>query len=383
MSEGRDDLPGVSEEAILGEEQDNGWEGGEEEIQEEVAPGKDETTTEIVKRSYDTLKRQSAGTPKEGGQAQVPPQRPQGSGRENLVPPQRLTVEQKELFGQMAPPLQKAVHDMFRHHEGLLTKVSQEARAAQQEASHIIEVVRPYLRSHPELTEQGLTEAKLVAGLLAAHERLSNPQTAMKAFIEIGSQLGIDSNKLQAALGQGGNNQNDISNHPQFQALQQELARVSSTVNQSQSAQQQYAMQQRETAISQVTSEMEAVREERDASGRYLYPRLHDDAFLLDTKPLVATLAKRFPQLGYGELLKRAHDILAQQEDGQAQPGFQGSPRLPQQTTRYVPPQAAGVSVRGRGAPLVPGDADDIPEEALKDSRSAVVWALKQQRGGR
>jgi len=228
--------------------------------------------------------------------------------------------------------------------------------------------------AHPELQSEGFTESKLVASLLAAHQRLTNPETAIQAYAELGMQLGLDSDKLSDLLGDAGKPRNaasvDISQHPQFVALQNELKRVSSVVG---GAQKQYE----ERAVGEALKEVQALQNEKDQFGRFRYPKLHDAEFLERTKPLVSALAKSLPDLSYGEILRRAHDSL----EGSASPAQANQSRLANQR-QLAAPQAAGVSVRGKSAPSSAGLMEEITAEALGDARSSAMWALKQLRRG-
>lgn len=327
------------------QEKDAG-EGSSEEVKEEIPSG-----TKKVR------KEQTAAKPEE---FQIPP-------------PARLNAKEKELFHQMPTELKKAAHNMFRNQEAVFTRANQKLQADIQDVGHIREAVRPYLLSHPELSEQGYTEGRFVSALVAAHQRLTDPKTAKQAWLELAPQVGIDQETVAALRNQAGTAaQPDITRHPQFQALQQKLNAIESTLGESQN-------QKYEAAVSGIVSEMEAVREEKDQFGRYLYPEMHDDAFIQQAKPLVSALVQAIPNLGYGEALKSAYQTL------KGQPGNSGQAnqaKFPTQNEQLAKAQAAAVSVRGRSSPSTPGNATDIPPEALGSARDSVKWALNQLRRG-
>lgn len=295
---------------------------------------------------------------------------------EDVKPLGRLTVPQREVFNKLPPPLKTAYNEMIRSHEQKFTEVTSKAAQKEKDAQHVIETVRPYLLAHPELQEAGFTESKLVSSLVATHQRLTNPQTSISEYVKIGKGLGIPDEVLQqisGASGQKGGQPVNISQHPEFRALQDELNRIKSEVDGRKT-------QEVNSTVSRILSEMETVREEKDGNGKYLYPELFDDAFLDRVKPLVSALVGADPKLSYGEALKRARNTLL------GVPGYsnqQSQTRLPAGSANNNRATAAAVSVRGRvSAPLVPGEVQDIPPEALGSARDTVAWALKQMRRG-
>jgi hypothetical protein len=376
MPEGGIDLQGLPEEAQSVEAPEVENEVGETEQSEP----EHETARETVERQLNLLK-EGAGS--EGAESKASSKVKDGVVKRSakqkeqqqqfeIPPPNRLNAAQKEVFNKLPPDLRRATHEMFKNHEGLVTRAMQQARNAEREAAHVVETVRPYLLAHPELQEEGYTEAKLVSSLIAAHQRLTDPKTAKQTWIQLGQQIGIPSQALtQFADGQTGTGavQSDISQHPQFRALQERLNQVTSVIDGR-------AKQEYETTVSGIVSEMEAVRNEKDNFGRYLYPKLHEDDFLEQAKPLVSALIKVRPGLGYGEALRQAYATLEGQ-NGNFSQGSQA--RFPQQ---QVSPSAAAVSVRGRSAPSAPSEMEEIPPEALKDARATTAWALKQLRRG-
>lgn len=379
MSEGAGEVSGVREAAEELDFVEDLTEDAEQETQADDTGSENETARETVERELSRLQKEASG---EGG---APAEKGAAAGSKEkgvkepvelppIAPPARMTAADKELFEKLPYELQRSMAKSYQDLQSMATKATMAARAAQKEAAHVVETVRPYLLAHPELQAEGFTESKLVASLLAAHQRLTNPETAIQAYAELGMQLGLDSDKLSDLLGDAGKPRNaasvDISQHPQFVALQNELKRVSSVVG---GAQKQYE----ERAVGEALKEVQALQNEKDQFGRFRYPKLHDAEFLERTKPLVSALAKSLPDLSYGEILRRAHDSL----EGSASPAQANQSRLANQR-QLAAPQAAGVSVRGKSAPSSAGLMEEIPAEALGDARSSVVWALKQLRRG-
>ena len=294
----------------------------------------------------------------------------------SIPAPNRLTVEQKEAFHQLPDNLKRATHKMFQDQEAQYTKAVQSATNYGRESQHVVEAVRPYLLAHPELSEQGYTESRLVAALVAAHQRLTDPKTAKQTWLELGTQVGVDRDvlaSLTSQFSQDGNANYDISKHPQFLSLQEKLNQVSSKIDGAEK-------QKFEGSVQRILSEMEAVREERDSSGRYLYPKLHDDVFLGQVKPLVSALVRALPGLNYGDALKRAYQTVEGQTGNSTQVS---QTRFPGNNEQLARAQNAAVSVRGRSSlNSSPGSVIEIPKEALGSARESVRWALDQLRRG-
>ena len=384
MSQGRTTVQGVSEndeelEEILEEIDDENI----DDLEEEDEPT-DETTKETVARILqeakaeasrsDAKKAEESSTDQRGEQITEKSEDKKEPSVE-LPPPARFTAEEKQIYNKLPADIKTAVHKMVQNHEATFTKAMISAREKEKEAKHIIEVVRPYLLSHPELQEQGFTESKIVAALLATHQKLKDPSTAYATWLELGKHVGVPEQAL-AVLAENGQNQSipDITTHPQFLALQQEVNQLKS--ERDQATQAQFAQ-----AVDNVTAELAAVREEKDAQGNYLYPELHDPDFLTQAKPLVSTLVQTIPGIGYGDALKRAYFIIKGQFDQSGNLDQANNARLPNNTKERA--RAAAVSVRGKqNAPMdMNNEINDIPKEALVDTRSSVAWALKQLRG--
>jgi hypothetical protein len=293
----------------------------------------------------------------------------------DLKPPSRFTAEEKEVFNQAPPAVKQALSKMIAQHEAHFTKGRQSQSAAEQEARHIVEAVRPYLVSNPDLARHGYTESRLVSELIGTHQKLTNKDTAVATWTQIGRQIGIDNDTLEALLEVGTGNKNsqnvDISSNPQFQAIQNELNSLKSYIGQEQS-------QKQSQTVQSIVSEMEAVRDEVDpTTNRYLYPELHDEGFIQRVKPLVSALVETSPELSYGEALRRATYSLR----GDFSQAYQT--KLPSQNNSNVNRKAAqaAVSVRGKVPPTSGNTVStDIPKEAMGSARDSVRWALNQLR---
>lgn len=284
-----------------------------------------------------------------------------------VIPPNRLSLGEKELFNKLPRKFKPAVARMFAHHEAAFTQAQTEWNREINEVRHLKEAVRPYYVSHPELAEAGYTEGSFIAALVARHSKLSDPKTSYSDYIRLGKELGH--------LGEDGalkSNENaprnvaemDISNHPQFLALQQSVNQLSGTYRQAEEmANQQIA--------GEIVTEWESLREEKDQFGRYKYPELHNPEFLEATKPLVLALGATL----HGQQMSHAERLLSAWATLTGNSPSQNPTRLPAQNRAVT----AGVSVRGRSAVTQSADSGLSDDEIAKMSiRELAEYAERQ-----
>jgi hypothetical protein len=374
MQEGGSELSGVREEdAGVTDETTESTEVTEETTNGETA--EDGERGESARETVERILRESRETNGTDATKVEPAKQPKNRQDREAVevddpPPNRFTAEEKQLYSKLPKQLRQSISKMVGDHQAYFTKQTQQLSAAQREASAVVETVRPYLHAHPELLQHGFTESKLVGSLIAAHQKLTDPKTALEAYLGLGRDIGIDNDTLEGIYkaygGEKKRSNVDISSHPQFRAVQEELNRVKSYTDSLQ-------QQSFNNTVSKIVAEMDAVRNEKDTAGNYLYPKLHDGDFLERVKPLVSALRGTMPNASYGDLLKRAYFSL---EGNSAQ---HNQTSLPRNNNNNRATQAA-VSVRGRSAPSLGVQEDAIPAEALKDARATVAWALKQYR---
>ncbi len=376
MSAGTETIGGVQEapedelgEVTEGEEtESNEPQASEEEPVEESAR---DTVRRIINEEKSKEEAQGGDGPEEEEveeEAEAPEPIKRGPGRppkEDIPPPARFSAAEKEEFARLKMPQKRAIARMVENHEAAFTRAQQQYAKAANEARSVMEAVQPYVT---KWGQRGFTVPAAIAALAAAQERLTDPNTAYDAWLQLGQEIGVDISSLQKQ-GQGsaqGSQLPDISRHPQFLALQQQLQGV-------QSFQQQLQAQQQGARVSSIVEELSAVREEKDAYGRYLFPKLHDADFLDSVKPLVEAIAGNVPGISYAEALKRAYYTIEGNSGNQQQPA-----RLPAQG-RTAPTGA--ISVRGRSAPVQTTGPTEIPPEAIQGSARDTVRYFLQQRG--
>lgn len=383
MSAGREELPSVPEtEPVVTNEApieiESGDDVGEPDVQPELEEGpKDESPRDTAKRVAEAIKKDKDPGREGQKQQEAKPLKQEA----DIEPPQRLSAVEKQVFSKLPNELKPAVARMIRDHEATFTRTMQAVQAERQEVAGIREAIRPYYVSHPELAEAGYTESGFVSALVGVHAKLMDPKTKEKALLDIVRQNGYSASQL-AELESGGHitkensgaSQADISSHPQFLALQEQLQ----SVLEWKGAHEQHQVSQ---ASQRIVQEIEAVRNEKDALGNYRYPRMHDADFFDRAKPLVSELVRVTPGLPYGDAFRRVYVALEGQPIGDSpQPTQARFPATNTQTAQRAA-QAAGVSVRGRAAPPSNGmlTLDKIPDSA----RETAALVLQQLRAGR
>lgn len=330
----------------------------------------DESVRDTVKRAFEELAapEKSAGpggeTPEAGEVAEEKLQAPQAKEFDpETVPPARFSAQEKEFFARLPKGIKKGLNRMVREHEGQMTRALQEYSNGVQQVRGIMEAVQPYAA---QWGERGFTVPSAIAALAAANQKLSNPETAVSEWLKLGKDIGIDTSAFEGQEAQNGHVP-DISQHPQFQALQQELNQVKSLTGS-------WQQQQFQATVSDIVSELEAVRDEVDGSGHYRYPKLHDPAFLETVKPLVLALRGTVPNMTYGEAMKRAYYSIEGQAGTSSQLTQPSLPASPQTQQRAL---NAAVSVRGRVA-QPNTNAMAVPENVPNSVRDTVRMAYEQ-----
>lgn len=321
-----------------------------------------ETAAETAKRIHDELS--SRGTDQDPEKGTESPEKadPRQLNKKQeefdpeLSPPARLNAKEKEVFNNLPKGLKRAYHRAIRDTEATFTKAQMELVPKLREYQTIDEVVSPFLS---EWASQGVSKSQAIAQLVGTHAALKDPNQKVGKFKWLMQNCGIRPEDLleDGAQHTGATLEND----PRYQALLQEVTSLRNQVypilNNYTQAQEAAEAQ----AVNGALAEMQAVRDERDAAGRYLYPHLHDADFLNNkARPLVSVLVETTPGLGYGEALRRAHDILV---NGRPRDLAQGNQAKPLQRTfntqsRTITPSP---SVRGRSATASAGLVSDIP----------------------
>lgn len=290
----------------------------------------------------------------------------------DLSPPQRFTAQAQKLFNNLPVGLKREVNKTVRSLEALTTKERNEYTQATQHVRGIIDAVQPFA---VKWGERGFTVPAAIASLAATQEKLTNPETKLETYINLGRDLGIPLEQMNELLEGGQAAPKKVENNP----LQQRLESLELQIEQDRIRQQSQP----------IVNEMQAVQHEVDpASGKYRYPELHDDIYLDSLKSRISQLAGIAIEQGqrpnYAEALKQANAERKAQLFGASQQ--QSANRLqPASANQQIAQRAvqAAVTVRGKTQPISSGGLNglEIPPEARKDARATARWIEQQLRG--
>lgn len=354
------------------------------------------TTREITERALEEAKAEAEGARGEGAsgrkEQQEKPVAAEQVGQE--LPPSRMSATEKEAFNQLPPQLKASVARMFRDHDRQFHNTQREFARVAQAAQGLVQNVDKYLMQRPRLVEAGYTSAGLVNQLLAAHMALENPETKLAKFAEIAGQLGLsDQEFMQVGYhigmghvfgqGQGQPSTPDISNHPYVRQLETQISALQQKTDAVYSGYEQQQRQQFDAEVGRNVSEAEALRNQKDRFGRFIYPELHDDGFLDQVKPLVSALRNAIPGLSFGEAIKRAYyTVKGSFPAGNLPEGNQA--KLPAQANLTRATRAANTA-RGGAAPsaLQADSSDEPPPDVMsRGTRAITEWSLARIRAG-
>ena len=315
------------------------------------------------------------------GTAEQPVQQKAEQASGEVPPPAAWTAAEKEAFKKADPKIKAAIDRREKELQSHATKRYEEVSKKEKEVDHIVQSVRPYLMQHPEVMEAGYTEATFISALVGAHKALQNPETKYQKWLDIGAEVGIDGETIaelkDIIMGDSDGSMSrqnmDIRNHPDYIALQNRLQPLESQY-------QQQTEQQRQAAISEFTSRIQAVMDETDQQGSYIYPRAHDPGFVNQVRPLMSALLANEPNITPEAAFKQSYVALygLPQRQPQARPttqNFQNNNNFNQRAS------SAAVSVRGK-TPSATGQSpvDDVPKEVLKNARETARWAFSQNK---
>ncbi len=183
---------------------------------------------------------------------------------EDLKAPATWTLEQKEWFNQQDPVAKKAHLSRAQNLERLTHEAMQTKAEIKKEYSDIDEAVKPY---EAKWNAKGISRSQALRALAEANDKLDEDPIA--GTLQILASYGLTVDDLVNGA-QNGEAQPQAQANPQMQQMQQELAAMKNHFTSQQQADQS-AKQQQEL------SQIYTVRDETDASGRYLRPEMHDE----------------------------------------------------------------------------------------------------------
>jgi len=310
-----------------------------------------------------STKKQNDGKSKEQSEPEV------------IRPPDRFNVKEKEIFNRAPKELQRALVDMVKGQQAQFTKTTQEAAQAKQEAAHIVEAVRPFLASNPDLMKRGYTESKVVAELIGTYQKLRNPETKFSEWLSMGSQIGVDTDLIEE-IKEAMDDDGDYGSmpNPEVASLQQQVSALQSKLDGTERA-------KLESKTQSIVKEFHSVKDEQNADGTYKYPKLHDNSFIKQVEPLVLQALKNSPGIGYADALRNAyHAYHAMTGDFQAAPQSAG---LQQNQMNNSQPRVVRPTSSVRGKTTVPSSTaePELPVEALSSPQATVQYLLNSMKG--
>lgn len=373
---------GVVEEAVeTGEQQDvfqTQVTQTEEIIEEEV--DEDESVEDSARAALKELQAQkeqpngdkNAQAPEPGKEASAKaPKNPEseaGLTLDDIEPPTGLTASEKTLFTKLPNEFKPAVARMFKEQRGKFTKTQQELQSHIQEARHVVEAVRPYYVSHPELAQSGITESSLVAALIGAHQKLTDSKTDRQEIERIAKSRGYNIKFVGEDGTEESFEQPAIDNHPIVRTLQERVHGLEAELNR----------QSVDARVAPLLTEIQQVQQQRDESGRLLYPELSNPAFISSVKHLVSERRGQHPELSLGEALKQ--EVWEYRKSlGYSPPSSQAKLPVGNVNNRAV---TAAVSARGRVAPQVSSASanESVPVNETPEQSARI--ALEELRRG-
>ena len=278
-----------------------------------------------------------------------------------IEPPARFPVEKKEWFNKQPREVQEEVTKGWNEIEAHTTKLWQELNRKSSRYSQLEQVVNHYM---PGWNLKGITDVQAIAELCAAQDVLiKDPEAGAELLLK---KIGITPEQLIARRSGTNGHSQQYQQQPQQNLLTAE--QVEEIIERkNQQSQQHYA-------INSAANEIEMVRRETEADGRYRYPELWDAQYLQRVKPLVEVTRKTQPNVSWAEATKRAVQTLRIHEGKVGSPSSY-DPRL-SQDQEIAKAKAASVSIRGRGNPSIPSITQGKPGESVEDSVRAVFGSF-------
>ena len=294
-----------------------------------------------------------------------------------LLPPERFGERAKQAFINSPKGVRREIHRAIKDLESGAAAKVQEATATVREWAPLREAIEPFAKNWAAL---GVGLVPGILQLAAVQAKLTDPNDGVREqeFAKLAKRARIDVVKLaRNILGQSGESTNDLPDlgrHPVLEEVREENRRLSSRLE---SLTSQLEQRQIDREAAPLLAEMEAVRNEVDqASGRWRYPLLHDEATLSSVKTLVQELVGHNPNLSYPDALREAHGIRMKQIIGESYQASSTRHPAPRETNTQRAP-IGGYSVRGRPAPTNGALEPEMPEHVRNDARKSLEWFLR------
>lgn len=315
--------------------------------------------------------------------AEIPKLDPNKPTAEEIVikAPARFTAEEKELFNKLPPEIKLIADKAFKEQQADYTRAKQfladGVKQLEAEKAQNAELTKTMNRYLTKWGSNGIAPEQAIMALASVQDELTNPDKEVRksAYARLLLNSALSPEDFVEIL--GGQAQTQQPQQQQYtqpvltEAEKNRQSYIDSLIARDLQAQKQTEEQQ----VLSVVQEIEQVRETKTATGSYLYPKLHDPAFVEQAKPLVLAIMKT-TGTGWGDAFKKAYQTLV--------PDFQpiGQTRLPSNNTSRSGATIVRNSptVRSNGQPSVMPDWSQNDGLSLEDDIMASLELLK--RGG-
>lgn len=314
--------------------------------------------------------------------AEVPKLDPNKPTAEEIVikAPARFTAEEKELFNKLPPEIKQIADKAFKEQQADYTRAKQfladGVKQLEAEKALNTELTKTMNRYLTKWGSNGILPEQAIMALASVQDELTNPDKEVRksAYARLLVNSGLEPNDFVEILG------GQVQTYQPQQQIQQPVLTEAEKMRQSYidsliARDQQSSKQQEEQQVLSVLQEIEQVREMKSPTGSYLYPKLHDQNFITQAKPLVLAIMETTGST-WGEAFKKAYATLV--------PDFQpiGQTRLPSNNTSRSDATIVRNSptVRSNGQPSIMPDWSKDDGLSLEDDILASLELLK--RGG-
>lgn len=248
--------------------------------------------------------------------------------------PTRWAVEAKEWFNKQPKEYQREIVRQNKDFESHSTKLWQEINRQKSRYDGIDQIIKKY---GEEWNLKGVSDVSAIAELAATEQALrKDPEGTLARLIK---GLRVDPEKILGKLNGKETAATNNSASPEVLALRQELEEIKNWRNGIVSSKD-------SEAVESVATEIRMVQNQRDSSGKYLYPKLHDSDFLARVKPFVTAAKEAQPGVSWSEATRRGYAML---EVATGSPSLQPA-KLPDQTPNTNKNRARLVSIAGQSS---------------------------------
>lgn len=280
---------------------------------------------------------------------------------EEVKAPQSWTAKGKEWFNAQPIEARKELAKRTKELETHTYKVWEEANKIKKNYKDLDEVLVPFEK---DWNLKGFTRAQMILSLAQSQRMLSESPEAGLDYIakSYGTSL-EDIVKRRLEQEEGGQSQSSEAYDPQADAVLQQLQ------NQVQSLQNELNRQnqaQDSVRVQSVVAELHSVRDEVDASGRFLRPEMHDASFVRRLGPIYGGLMQQ-PGMTPQEAIRKAYTAMTGKIPSAQPQNFTASERA----------KKAALSVRGGSRPT----GSRLSHVDSKESAEDTVFRIARELG--